>query len=83
MKGPADRLLRGIGVEVSARGVAGFYADWMHGFVIDERDEKLRGDVEAHGLRCEVVDTLMRDVAISENLARTALDLAHRIGRVA
>ncbi len=82
VKGPADRLLRGLGVEVSARGVAGFYSDWMHGFVIDERDEKLRSDVEALGLRCEVTETLMRDVAISEQLARIALELAREIGRI-
>ncbi len=79
VKGPADRLLRGLGVEVSARGVAGFYRDWMHGFVIDERDAALAADVEALGLRCKVVDTLMRDVGVSESLARTTLTLADQI----
>jgi LPPG:FO 2-phospho-L-lactate transferase len=80
VKGPADRLLRGLGVEVSARGVAGFYRDWMHGFVIDQRDAELAADVEDLGLRCEVVDTLMRSLEISENLARTTLALADKIG---
>ena len=80
VKGPADRLLRGLGIEVSARGVAGFYRDWMDGFVIDARDAALVPDVEALGLRCEAVETLMRDVAISEKLARTALALAERVG---
>ncbi len=42
VKGPADRLLRGIGVEVSARGVAGFYRDWVHGYVMDLRDAAQR-----------------------------------------
>ena len=80
VKGPADRLLRGLGIEVSALGVARYYGEWMHGFVIDERDAALAGEVEALGLQVRVVDTLMRDVSIAEALARTALDLAHAIG---
>ena len=43
VKGPADRLLRGIGVEVSARGVAALYRGLAHGFVIDERDAAQAG----------------------------------------
>ena len=81
VKGPADRLLRGLGIEVSARGVASMYRDWMHGFVIDERDAALAADIEALGLQTRVVDTLMRDVSISEALARTTFELAREIGR--
>ncbi len=76
VKGPADRLLRGTGAEVSARGVARLYADWCHGFVLDQRDAEQLRDVEALGLAARAVDTLMRDVAISEALARTCLELA-------
>jgi LPPG:FO 2-phospho-L-lactate transferase len=76
VKGPADRLLRGIGVEVSARGVASFYRDLVDGFVLDERDAALQGEIEDLGLRTAVVDTLMRDPEVAETLARVALDLA-------
>jgi LPPG:FO 2-phospho-L-lactate transferase len=76
VKGPADRLLRGLGVEVSARGVAGLYHEWVDGFVIDERDADQAGDVEALGLRVRVIDTLMRDVGVATELARAALALA-------
>ena len=81
VKGPADRLLRGTGAEVSARGVAQLYAPWCHGFVLDERDAMQLRDVEALGLAARAVDTLMRDVAISEALARTCLALADEIRR--
>jgi LPPG:FO 2-phospho-L-lactate transferase len=81
VKGPADRLLRGIGVEVSARGVAGLYRGLAHGFVIDARDAVQAGDVEALGLVCGVTDTLMRDVEVARALAESALELAHRLGR--
>ncbi len=79
VKGPADRLLRGTGVEVSARGVARLYADWCHGFVFDQRDAEQLREIAALGLAARAVDTLMRDVAVSEALARTCLALAEEI----
>jgi LPPG:FO 2-phospho-L-lactate transferase len=79
VKGPADRLLRGIGVEVSARGVAGLYREWLHGFVIDARDAEQAADVEALGLRAVVTDTIMRDRGAAAALARTALELVAQL----
>jgi LPPG:FO 2-phospho-L-lactate transferase len=76
VKGPADRLLRGIGVEVSARGVAGLYRDVISGFVLDERDASQRADVEALGVRILVTDTIMRDARAAARLAEAALSLA-------
>jgi LPPG:FO 2-phospho-L-lactate transferase len=79
VKGPADRLLRGLGVEVSARGVAELYRDVVSGYVLDQRDATQAADVEALGLRTAVVDTLMRDASIAESLARTCLALAESL----
>jgi LPPG:FO 2-phospho-L-lactate transferase len=76
VKGPADRLLRAIGVEVSARGVARHYREWVQGFVLDERDAAQADDVRALGLRARVLDTLMVDAAAAERVARAALELA-------
>ena len=76
VKGPADALLRGVGAEVSARGVARLYRDLVQGFVLDERDRAEAADVEALGLRPLVVDTIMRDVSASARLAEAALGLA-------
>jgi LPPG:FO 2-phospho-L-lactate transferase len=76
LKGPADRLLRATGSEVSARGVARLYRDLARGFVLDSRDEAQLADVEALGLRALAVDTIMRDAAAAESLARAALGLA-------
>ena len=79
VKGPADRLLRGLGVEVSATGVATLYRDVVRGFVLDQRDAAHAAGVEALGLRTRVVDTLMRDPEIAASLARTALELARAL----
>jgi LPPG:FO 2-phospho-L-lactate transferase len=76
VKGPADRLLRGIGVEVSARGVASLYSDLIGGFVLDQRDAEQAREIEAMGLRVRVLDTLMRDTAAAARLAEAALALA-------
>jgi len=76
LKGPADRLLRAIGSEVSARGVARLYRDLARGFVLDSRAEQQLADVEAQGLRALAVDTIMRNAAAAEALARAALGLA-------
>ena len=79
VKGPADRLLRGIGVEVSARGVARMYEGLADGYVLDRRDASQRRDVEALGLQARVTETWMRDAGVAEALAREALELAARI----
>ncbi len=76
VKGPADRLLRGIGSEVSARGVARLYRGVVDGFVLDERDAEQASDVEALGLTPRVVDTLMRDRVAAARIAAAALELA-------
>ena len=76
VKGPADRLLRGVGAEVSARGVAELYRGLIDGFVIDVRDANLAGDIETMGIRTRVLDTIMGDVSASAQLAEAALSLA-------
>jgi len=82
VKGPADRLLRGLGHEVSARGVAALYGDLLDGFILDTRDAAQLRDVEAFGLRARAVDTLMRSPDIAAELARTALELARELQAV-
>jgi LPPG:FO 2-phospho-L-lactate transferase len=82
VKGPADRLLRGIGVEVSASGVAGLYRDWVNGYVMDHRDAAQQRDVEALGLAVRVTDTVMRNPEAAANLASEALQLANSLTRV-
>lgn len=76
VKGPADSLLRGIGAEVSGRGVANLYRDVIDGFVLDARDAEQSDDVAALGIKCIAVDTLMRNAEVAERLARDVLELA-------
>jgi LPPG:FO 2-phospho-L-lactate transferase len=79
VKGPADALLRGVGAEVSARGVARLYRDLVGAYLLDERDRRELADVEGMGLRALATDTIMRDVDTSARLAEAALELAARL----
>jgi LPPG:FO 2-phospho-L-lactate transferase len=73
IKGPADRMLRNLGVEVSAFGVAQLYRDFLDAFVLDSKDVELKGRIEALGLAVNVTNTLMRSVEDKVALAETVL----------
>jgi LPPG:FO 2-phospho-L-lactate transferase len=73
LRGPADRLLRELGHEASALGVARLYAPWVGTLVIDEADESLAGAIEALGVRCVVAPTVMTDTARAADLAEAVL----------
>jgi LPPG:FO 2-phospho-L-lactate transferase len=73
IKGPADRLLREMGFESTAVGVARWYAGWMGTLVIDEADAGLAPAVEAEGVRCVVAPTVMSSRERSAALSRTVL----------
>ncbi|MBW3667734.1 MAG: 2-phospho-L-lactate transferase [Actinobacteria bacterium] len=74
LKGPADRMLRELGHEATAVGVARLYAPLAATLVIDEADAALAGAVEAEGVRCVVAPAVMRDADAAAALARTVLD---------
>ena len=74
LKGPADKLLRAVGREVSASGVAGIYADFCKLFVVDASDPGEVARVEAIGIGAMVADTIMTDLSASERVARAVLE---------
>jgi LPPG:FO 2-phospho-L-lactate transferase len=73
VRGMADKLLPAWEVEVSARGVAGLYADLVDAFVLDLLDADQAEDVTALGLRAVVAPTIMHTVEDAAALAKTAL----------
>jgi LPPG:FO 2-phospho-L-lactate transferase len=75
VKGPADHLLRAIGCEVSARGVADLYRDIADAFLLDRVDSEQIPEIEAMGMRAGSRDTLMVDRKASAAVAQAALDL--------
>ncbi|GAC1644025.1 MAG: 2-phospho-L-lactate transferase [Ktedonobacteraceae bacterium] len=76
IKGPADKLMSGLGMDVSAVGVARRYRDFLDVIVIDEQDKNLVTAIEDLGIPTVVTDTIMRDSATKKALAQTVLRAA-------
>ena len=74
VKGPADRLMDPLGIEVSCVGGARAYREFCGTLVIDSTDAARRAEVEATGLHAVVADTLMTDARIAAALAQHTLD---------
>jgi len=74
VKGPADKLLRGLGYEVSAFSVAQLYSDFLDVFVVDVADAAEKGRIEQLGLEVKVANTLMRSLDDKVRLAKTVLE---------
>ena len=73
IKGPADKLLRGLGLEVSAFGVANLYSDFLDTFVLDTLDISYKTRIEKLGLEVKVTNTLMNSLERKIDLARVVL----------
>ena len=73
IKGPADKLMRGLGLDVSAVGVARCYRDFLDVMVVDEKDAHLLPAIEDLGIPAVATNTIMRDMAAKAELARQVL----------
>jgi LPPG:FO 2-phospho-L-lactate transferase len=73
IKGPADKLMRGLGLEVSAYGVAELYRTFLDTFVIDQVDRAEKERIEGLGLNVVTTNTIMRDLKNKVQLARITL----------
>jgi LPPG:FO 2-phospho-L-lactate transferase len=77
VRGMADKLLPALGVPVDAGAVARHYGPaLLDGWLVDEVDAGVVGEVAAAGIRCRAVPLLMRDVPAAAAMARAALELA-------
>jgi len=76
IKGPADKMLRGLGMEVSPLGVARLYHDIAGTFVLDKVDADYSDRIRKLGMRPIVGDTVMSTPAKAARLARLVLDAA-------
>jgi LPPG:FO 2-phospho-L-lactate transferase len=76
IKGPADKLMSGLGIEVSAVGVAHCYRDFLDIMVIDQQDSHLASEIEDLGIPTVTTNTIMRDRENKVALARAVLEAA-------
>jgi len=70
IRGPADRLMKGLGLEVSAYSVACLYKDFLDVFVLDVADEMAKMKIEKLGIKVVTANTIMKTVRDRVELAR-------------
>jgi LPPG:FO 2-phospho-L-lactate transferase len=80
LRGPAADIMRSLGAEPSAAGVARHYAatwpDLVDVLVIDEADESDVPQIAAEGLRAHVTNTVIAEHSKRRRLAQEILELA-------
>src|SRR5262245_13785248 len=74
LKGPTDRMLADLGMQVSAAQVARLYSDIGDVFILDVQDERAKAEIEKLGLKVHVTDTVMSGLAEKIRLAAATLE---------
>ena len=80
LKGPSDKMMKQLGHEVSALGVAKMYCDFAGTLVIDSADAAQQRKIETLGMQVAVRPTTMRTSADKERLARTVMEVQQQRG---
>jgi LPPG:FO 2-phospho-L-lactate transferase len=73
LKGPTDRMLADLGMQVSAAQVARLYSDIADVFILDIQDEAAKPEIERLGLKVFVTDTVMSGLEEKIKLAEFTL----------
>jgi LPPG:FO 2-phospho-L-lactate transferase len=81
VRGMADQLLTGLGIEISAAGVARHHGartsgGVLDGWLVDNADVAELGSIESAGITARAVPLYMTDDEATAQLARATLDLA-------
>ena len=69
IKGPAAKMYLELGIEPSALAVARQFQDLLAGFVLDQVDQDLAGDIQGLGIRPYLTDTIMKSTEDRKVLA--------------
>ncbi len=75
VKGPADKLMRCLGLEVSCVGVAEYYEEILGHFIIDNKDCKLKPEIDELGIHTFCYDTIMDSIRKKNELAQFVIDI--------
>lgn len=79
VKGPLDRILENLGLEVSPFGVAQLYRGLLRGYVIDIIDKSSRSKIEGLGMKVLTTGTIMSSTESKTRLAQETLRFAETL----
>lgn len=74
IKGPADKMMKNLGIEVSPVGVANHYKGLLDAIVIDKQDTSYSHRLEENGLCVLVTDTIVNSDEKKTALAKQVVD---------
>jgi len=74
IKGPADKLMQGLKLDVSAYSVAKLYQDFLDAFIIDRMDEAEKEHIESLGVQTIATNTVMKTLEDKVQLAKVVLE---------
>lgn len=81
VKGPADKMMRALGIAPTPLGLADFYADVLDAMVLDSADRAYAPRLAERGIACTCLATLMRSPVRSMAVARAVLALGASLPR--
>jgi len=74
IKGPTAKIMRELGLEVSARSVAAHYGELLDGFIVDATDRDVAASIADAKLDVVACQTVMRTLDDKVELARSTLE---------
>ena len=78
LKGPADKFMLHRGIEVSPRGVAHLYQDFLDRLVLDDADTALVDGIVSMGIEVVATNTIMKTMEDKVRVAEAALASVNR-----
>ncbi len=81
IKGPTVKMMQEMAVPNTATWVAGHYADFLDGFVVDTQDAASAQDIEELGIASYVTQIIMTTLDDRVQLAETCLEFVSRLGQ--
>ena len=81
IRGPTIKMMQEMAVPNTATWVAGHYADFLDGFVVDTQDAASAQDIEELGIASHVTQTIMTTLDDRVQLAESCLEFVSRLGQ--
>jgi LPPG:FO 2-phospho-L-lactate transferase len=79
IKGPLDKMMESLGLEVSPFSVARLYSGLMRGYVVDEQDKSIASKITSLGMKVLATNTLMDSMEAKTKLARNTINFAETL----
>lgn len=74
VKGPADKLMAGLGFEVSPIGVAEVYRGFLDALIVDNQDTEFVAKLRERGVHAYATNTIMNALESKISIAKAALE---------